>query len=143
MGLSAAAIGAIISAAGAGVGAASQVESARQQKKALETQATQREQDSLKEEAKFRRESARLKAEQKTKFLKGGVVTGEGTPLTVEEETAELAEMEALAIRTGGLQSAEARRTEATAVGRAGAAQGAGTFLSGLGQSAGSLKTGQ
>jgi hypothetical protein len=138
--ISAAAIGLIVSLVGTAASVATQVESTRQQREALEREGALRRQEAQRAEIKFRHDADRLQKQQRVAFLKGGVRIGEGTPLKVAEETAGLAELEALAIRSQGQGEAQAKFEEAQAVSSAGKIQAGTTFLSGLGTAAGKAK---
>ena len=65
------------------------------------------------EEVKQRREARRLKAAQRARYAKGGVVMTEGTPLRVLTETAAEAELDALAIRYAGEVKAKGYEAQA------------------------------
>lgn len=79
----------------------------------LEQQAVAARHSAAFEEVKQRREARRLKAAQRARYGKAGVVITEGSPLTVLTETAAEAELDALAIRYAGEVKAKGYEAQA------------------------------
>jgi len=129
---------AVISAVSAVGSAGLQISAAEKQKKAMEREAEQKRIETMQQEARYRKEAESIQAQQRVGYAKAGV-QAEGTPLLVGAEQAELAELEALAIRNAGYGTAtniSAAGSEAASVGAAGAfgtvGRGASSTLSQL-----------
>lgn len=103
----------------------------------LRKQAKEEEQVAFVEAKRFRKAGERLKAEQRVRYAKAGVML-EGTPMDVLEATAVELETDALMIERGGWLRKERFETEAVlsrmkggAARRAGRRRMAGTLLGG------------
>ena len=98
-------LGGVVAAQGAKAAGAGQEQQARAEAEAADYNAQVTRQEAAAEEARRRRESSRQLAQIRSGRAKSGV-TMEGTPLMVLEESAELAEIDALSARWSGQASA-------------------------------------
>ena len=122
-------------AAGTAVSAAGAIQSSQAQAAAFEYQGEIARRQAEYAEARYRERSQRLLSSQRTAIAKSGV-TIEGTPLEVMTKTAEDAELDALAIRYGGITAQQAARFEAGSARTAGRYRAVSNLLTGAGQTA-------
>jgi len=116
IGTAAAVAGGVASAAGSLSAGQSQSNMAKYNAAVSEREAAQAREAAKFEEARNRKASESLLSSQRAAFAKGGV-TSEGSPLLVQAETAEEAEIDALALRYSG-SVAEARAKSQAALDR-------------------------
>lgn len=91
------------------------------------------------DEAASRAEFSRLMGRQRSLYAKAGVDISSGSPLLVLADTAMKEETEAQRIRKAGTDQANLQRYYGRVAAYRGKVSGISTFLTGLGQSAGSL----
>ena len=124
-------IGAVVGAVGAISSGRAQASAANTQAQIQQQQATRERQNAAAQEEDFRRRASRLKAERRAGLGAQGV-TGEGTPLLVDEDIAAEAELQALRIRNGGQVNETRLRQQAGLTAAGGAAKRkAGFFRAG------------
>jgi len=120
-------------AAGTVVSAAGAIQSSQAQAAAIEYRGEMTRRQAEYAEERQRERTKSLLSSQRTGYAKAGVSI-EGTPLEVMTQTAEDAELDALAIRYGGQTAQQSARFEAGSVRTAGKYRAVSNLLTGAGQ---------